>query len=279
MPESLLSPHHHHSIVSTTAIPFSPLWLSCLSSSHHCNHPLVTHSTVSLLQPQASSCYHHSCPVITMPCSHYQHDCTCLHSGSPLVTITALSAPRLSLLLPWPLPSHHRGCLVAILLSPPRLSPPPHTPNKTKKPRWWCTAFVWHTAARPSERLPARHGACRAPQGWPRALQRPRGACAGNASRLDTRPGAGWAGMKPGRSVSRRGRCRPRDCRRGHGSESQGAQRPWPRLSDRLIPPGPAAQRPEASRHFLLTSARRGPADQIRSTCRGKVVWHLTLTH
>lgn len=253
---------HAYPLLTTVTIPWSP---TLLSPCHNHRHPPATTTAVLLLSPchalitsttvlvptvalpwlPSQLCQHHGCP-------------SCYHGHSP---------------------SHHRGCLVAILLSPPRLSPPPHTPSKTKKPRWWCTAFVWHTAARPSERLPARHGARRAPQGWPRALQRPRGACAGNTSRLDTRPGAGRAGMKPGRFVSRRGRCRPRDCRRGHGSESQGAQRPWPRLSDRLIPPGPAAQRPEASRHFLLTSARRGPADQIRSTCRGKVVWHLTLTH
>lgn len=146
-----------------------------------------------------------------------------------------------------------------------------------------CLAYVPRTTARPGERLPACHGACRAPQGWQRPLQSPHGAwCRANlplphvARRWMGRNKAGAFRLP---SLSGPGRCRPRGCRRGRGSESQGAHRPWPRLSDRLIPPGPAAQRPRASRRFLLTSARRVPADRIRSTCREESVAGASHTH
>lgn len=85
------------------AVPSSPPWpchhptcplftsvavLLCLSSCHHCGHPLVT----TLLSP----CHHHGHPLATTTVtlllspqlsSHYQHKCPRLHRGCPLVTI------------------------------------------------------------------------------------------------------------------------------------------------------------------------------------------------
>lgn len=135
VPSSPPWPCHHPTCPLFTSVAV----LLCLSSCHHCGHPLVT----TLLSP----CHHHGHPLATTTVtlllsprlsSHYQHNCPRLHRGCPLVTITALSAPWLSFLLPRPSPSHH----VAVPLWPSSChhhgwSPSPHTPNKTQRPRLW----------------------------------------------------------------------------------------------------------------------------------------------
>lgn len=135
------------------AVPSSPPW-----PSHHPTCPLFTSVAVLLCLP---SCHHCGHPVVTTllsPCHHHGHPLANHHSYPPVITTAVLSLPaQLSSSPPWLSPGYHhsfvstmavlvttaipqssRGCpLVAILLSPPRLSPSPHTPNKTQRPRLW----------------------------------------------------------------------------------------------------------------------------------------------